>query len=162
MTKGHCDGPDMDLASNLSGVGDWLPDSSGGRCEHRQVRDRRSHFTTSDAAMAVGFRSYYIDFFQDYDLHQVLDRLDETIGLRALCFLAFLVGCGAEWTMSRMRRRRPLRERRAMAKGHLGYYQKRRWNGGLRGRFEHKLQLRGLIFMTLWRNTYAMDQEQMN
>ena len=49
-----------------------------------------------------------------------------------------------------------------MVKGHLGYYKKKKWNGGLRGRFEHKLQLRGLIFMTLWRNTYAMDQDQMN
>ena len=45
-----------------------------------------------------------------------------------------------------------------MVKDHLGYY-KKKWNGRLRGRFESKLQLRGLLFMTLWCNTYyGMDQ----
>lgn len=121
----------------------------------------------------VGFESYYIDsknlfldfmsqILPEYDLYQVLNKVRYKIGWRALYILAFMVGVGADLMVSRMHMGKQLHSRREVMKGHLGYYKKKKWNGRLRGRFETKLQLRGLLFMTLWCNTYGMDQEQLN
>ena len=111
--------------------------------------------------MKNSFLDFMDPFLQEYGFYQKVEKVNKMIGWRAMCFLLFLVAYGVGLTLSQMRTCRRLASRRTMTTGHLSYYKQRRWNGRLRGRFEKKLQLRGLIFMTLWLNTYAMDQEQM-
>lgn len=85
-----------------------------------------------------------------------LEELKGERGLWWILALSFLVGASL-WkilgrTVTRCRCRKPLK------KGHLS--RARRWNGGLRYRFEFRMKMRGLIFLCLWTSGQAMDVEQ--
>ena len=49
--------------------------------------------------------------------------------------------------------------RRRLERGHLSY-KRRRWNGNLRRRFQHRLRLRGLVFLSCWFGANTMDAAQ--
>ena len=173
MTEGQCSGPGRNSTWSLSEVQDGDLDLEWSRLMRRQVGDWHSDFLVLiEEVMIVGSKSYFNDmmnsfldfmdpFLQEYGFYQKVEKVNKMVGWRAVCFLLFLVAYGVGLTLSQVRTCRRLASRRTMTTGHLSYYKQRRWNGRLRGRFEKKLQLRGLIFMTLWLNTYAMDQEQM-
>ena len=174
MTEGQCSQPGRNSTWNFSKVQDWDLDVELSRLACRPVGDRCSDFLILiGEVMVVSLKSYFTDvknsfldfvnpFLQEYGFYQIWKKVNEMIGWRAMCFLLFLVAYGVGLTVSQMRKCRRLASRRTLTTGHLGCYRQRRWNGRLRGCFEKKLQLRGLVFMTLWLNTLAMDQEQMN
>ena len=77
-----------------------------------------------------------------------------------LCGVALLLLClGASALKIQEKNEKPRKEFR-LHTGHLSFRRNRRWNGKLRERFQCRLQIKAVIFLSLWSSSSAMDADQ--
>ena len=88
----------------------------------------------------------------------ILQVVMEDVGWEVYLNLNLFLLLGAEMLRRSQTKTRTLVKRHHEPKGHLS--RNRMWQRGLRQRFEFRMKLRGLIFLSLWTSGQAMDGEQ--
>ena len=144
---------------NTKTVQDWGLDHTNESCEGF-MRHKSTGMVTSYFLRNVKVAENFIGALVfDLERHStILQVMMENFGWEVYMFLSLFLVLGAEMMRRSQQRSRTLVRRHPEPRGHLS--KARRWNGGLRHRFEFRMKMRSLIFLSLWTSGQAMDGEQ--